>query len=219
MGKRGNYSMKKFISLLSGGLDSPIASYLMIKKGFKPIFLSFLTSDDEDHTLKNKIITIIRRLSEFTDFKIKSYLINHDPNLDIFLQDCERKLTCILCKRLMIRIAEYIGKLEHTNIIVTGDILGEQASQTLSNLYAYHDLAKDYIILRPLIGFNKQEVIQLNDKIGLYRICSQKSASCQYNPQFPETHAKQKEIKVEESKMDINNLIISSIKKSEILFL
>ena len=217
MGKRGNYSMKKFISLLSGGLDSPIASYLMIKKGFKPIFLSFLTSDDEDHTLKNKIITIIRRLSEFTDFKIKSYLINHDPNLDIFLQDCERKLTCILCKRLMIRIAEYIGKLEHTNIIVTGDILGEQASQTLSNLYAYHDLAKDYIILRPLIGFNKQEVIQLNDKIGLYRICSQKSASCQFNPQYPETHAKPSEVYKAESLYDPKELIVASLKNAEIL--
>ena len=128
--------MKKFISLLSGGLDSPIAANLMIKKGFKPVFLSFLTSDDIDHSMRNKIIAIINKLSTYTDFKLKLYLINHDPNLELFKQNCERKLTCILCKRLMIRIAIHIGKIENTTYIVTGDILGEQASQTLSNLYA-----------------------------------------------------------------------------------
>jgi len=218
MGKRGNYYMKKFISLLSGGLDSPIAAYLMIKKGFKPVFLSFLTSDDIDHSMRNKIIAIINKLSTYTDFKAKLYLINHDPNLELFKQNCERKITCILCKRLMIRIAIHIGKIENTTFVVTGDILGEQASQTLSNLYVYNDLAKEIIIVRPLISFNKLDVIQLNRNIGLYEICSQKSASCQHNPQYPETNAKQKEIKVEESKMDINSLIISSIKKSEILF-
>ncbi|TFG28489.1 MAG: hypothetical protein EU532_05180 [Promethearchaeota archaeon] len=217
MGKRRTHSMKKFISLLSGGLDSPVAAYLMIKKEFKPIFLSFLTSDDEDHSLKNKIITIIQKLSDFTDFNVKSYFIDHDPNLDLFVQCCERKLTCILCKRLMIRIAKYIAKIENTNIIVTGDILGEQASQTLSNLYGYNDLAKDFIILRPLIGFNKLDVIQLNEKIGLYQVCAQKSASCLYNPQYPETHAKISEILKAESKFDPNHLITSSLKNAEIL--
>ena len=64
MGKRGNYYMKKFISLLSGGLDSPIAANLMIKKGFKPVFLSFLTSDDIDHSMRNKILLIIKFCAE-----------------------------------------------------------------------------------------------------------------------------------------------------------
>jgi thiamine biosynthesis protein ThiI len=219
MGKRGNFDMKTFISLLSGGLDSPIAAYLMIKKGFKPVFLSFLTSDDIHHSMRNKIIAIIHKLSTYTDFKTKLYFINHDPNLELFKKRCERKLTCILCKRLMIRIAIHIGKTENATFIVTGDILGEQASQTLSNLYAYNDLVKDLAILRPLISFNKLDVIKINRDIGLYEICSQKSASCLYNPQYPETNAKPREVIGEESKMDINNLIISSIKKSEILYI
>ncbi len=219
MGKRGYYNLTNFISLLSGGLDSPVAAYLMIKKGFQPIFLSFLTSDDNFHSMRNKIIKIIEKLSMYTHSKVKLYLIDHDSNLELFKNDCERKLTCILCKRLMIRIAIHIAKNENTALIVTGDILGEQASQTLSNLYAYNDLAKEITILRPLIGFNKNDVIQLNRDIGLYEICSKKSASCQFNPQYPETNAKLKEINAEETKMDINNLIISSIKRSEILFL
>ena len=217
MGKRGNYYMKKFISLLSGGLDSPIAAYLMIKKGFKPVFLSFLTSDDIDHSMRNKILSIIFKLSTYTDFKLKLYLINHDPNLELFKQNCERKLTCILCKRLMIRTAIHIGKIENTTFIVTGDILGEQASQTLSNLHVYNDLAKDITILRPLISFNKLDVIQLNRNIGLYEICSQKSASCQYNPQYPETNAKAFEVHKAESLYDTDNLITKALLNAEIL--
>ncbi|MFX0057265.1 MAG: hypothetical protein ACFE85_05520 [Candidatus Hodarchaeota archaeon] len=209
--------MKKFISLLSGGLDSPIAAYLMIKRGFNPIFLSFLTADDIHHSMRQKILKITELLKKFTQEKIKIYLINHDPNLNLFKQNCERKLTCILCKRLMIRIAKQIGIKEDTNIMVTGDILGEQASQTLDNLYAYNDLIENFIILRPLIGWNKQDVIDLNKEIGLYEISAQTSASCQYNPQYPETHAKSIEIRNSESKVSLEDLVIKSVKRAEIL--
>lgn len=209
--------MKKFISLLSGGLDSPIAAYLMINSGFTPIFLTFLTSDDKEYTMRKKVINIAQILTKFTEEKVKIYLINHDSNLNLFKQKCERKLTCILCKRLMIRVAKQIGLRENVNMIVTGDILGEQASQTLDNLYAYNNLIKDIIILRPLIGWDKQEVIDLNRKIGLYETTSKKSASCQYNPQYPETHAKLIEVQDSESKIDFSSLIKKSIINAEIL--
>ncbi|MFX1394691.1 MAG: hypothetical protein ACFFAH_14115 [Promethearchaeota archaeon] len=209
--------VKKFISLLSGGLDSPIAAYLMIKKNLTPIFLSFLTSDDEEYSMKKKIIRIVQILAKLTDKEIKLYLINHDPNLELFKRKCMRKLTCILCKRLMIRIAKEIGKIEHTNIIVTGDILGEQASQTLDNLYTYNDLLNGFIILRPLIGQDKQEIIRLNQKIGLYEIISQSSAGCQYNPQYPETHAKSNEVNGEEFHINYDEIIKKSLEKAEIL--
>jgi len=210
--------MKKFISLLSGGLDSPVAAFLMIKQNFHPIFISFLTSEDENHSLKKKVIQIVKFLKMFTKNTIKLYLINHDSNLEIFQSKSERKLTCILCKRLMIRIAKEIGKIEDTNIIVTGDILGEQASQTLDNLYAYNDLLEGFIILRPLIGRDKLEIIKINEKIGLYEITSQNSAGCQYNPQYPETHAKPREVNREESLINYDDIIKKSLEKAEILF-
>lgn len=189
----------------------------MIKRGFKPICLSFLTSDDRSHSMKKKIINILEILTHHTNYKLKVYFINHDFNLSKFQQNCERKLTCVLCKRLMIRIAKEIGKKEGTNLIVTGDILGEQASQTLDNLYAYNDIIQDYVILRPLIGFNKDDVININKKLDLYDIVSQKSAGCQYNPQYPETHAKKSEIFEEESRIDIKDIINRALNKAEVL--
>ena len=211
--------MKKFISLFSGGLDSPIAVYLMIKKGLNPILLTFLTSDDNEHSMRKKIIKVVEKLTKFTDDEIKLYLINHDPNLEILKEKCDRKLTCVLCKRLMIRIAKTIGKSEGTNIIVTGDILGEQASQTLDNLYAYNNLMKDHILLRPLIGRDKLEIIKMNENIGLYEIISKSSAGCQYNPQFPETHARISEVRNVEKRIEMEDLIIRSLKNAEILII
>jgi len=210
--------MKKFISLLSGGLDSPIAAYLMMNQQLTPIFVSFLTSDDNEESMKRKVIKIVTELKKCSKVQLKLYLIYHDPNLNLLKTKCERKLTCVLCKRFMIRIAQKIGNLENTNIIVTGDILGEQASQTLDNLYVYNDLLKNHILLRPLIGMDKLEVIKLNQKSGLYDITSKTTAGCQFNPQFPETHAKPDEIIREESVIQIENLINDSISKSEVLF-
>ena len=207
--------MKKFISLLSGGLDSPVAAFLMIKKSFHPIFLSFLTSDDENLSLKIKIIQVVEFLKKLAHHKIKLYLIEHDQNLDYIKNNCERKLTCILCKRLMIRTAIKIAEFEKTNLIVTGDILGEQASQTLDNLFVYNDLLHNHILIRPLISWEKLDVISLSKKIGLYEICSKKSATCQYNPQYPETHAKFNEIYMTEKNKNFDLLIEKSLKKME----
>ena len=209
--------MKKFISLLSGGLDSPIAAYLMMKRGFTPVFLTFLTSDDTEESMKKKVIRIVRTLSNFSEDPLKVYFIIHDDNLEAFKQTCDRKLTCVLCKRLMIRIARQLGKLEGTNIIVTGDILGEQASQTLDNLYSYNNVIQDYILLRPLIGCDKQEIININKQIGLYDTSSESSAGCQFNPQYPETHAKLVEVENSELRVDISELVESSLNRAEIL--
>jgi len=209
--------MRKFISLLSGGLDSPIAAYLMIKRGFTPVFLSFLTSDDYEYSMKKKVIKIVKILSKFTKDEVKIYFINHDNNLDVFKEFCDRKLTCVLCKRLMLRLAKKLGKLVQTNIIVTGDILGEQASQTLDNLFAYNNIISGCVMLRPLIGCDKQEVIDFNKQIGTYKASSETSAGCNFNPQYPETHAKLDEVLNSEKKVDIEELIVKSIKNAEIL--
>jgi thiamine biosynthesis protein ThiI len=119
----------------------------------------------------------------------------------------------------MIRIAIEICQLESTNIIVTGDILGEQASQTLNNLYSYNNLLKNFVIIRPLIGLNKLDVLEINKRIGLYEIVSEKSASCQYYPQYPETNAKSIEVNNEESKIRFERIVENSLGSAEVLSL
>ena len=95
----------------------------------------FITSDDYEHSIKKKVNKIVKILSKFTQDELKIYFINHDNNLEGFKQVCDRKLTCVLCKRLMIRTAKQLGKLENTNLIVTGDILGEEIRLVLIGVY------------------------------------------------------------------------------------
>jgi thiamine biosynthesis protein ThiI len=208
--------VEKFVSLLSTGLDSPVAAYLMIKKNYHPIFLSFLTFNNQNLIVKKKIIELVKILAKHTNTKLKIYFIKQDLSLNLLKRLCERKLTCILCKRLMIRIAIQIARIENTNLIVTGDILGEQASQTLDNIYVYNNLIEDYVIIRPLIGWDKLEVINLNKKLGLYKISSNLSISCLYNPKFPETHAKLHEIQNNESKIKIHDMVRKAINSAEL---
>ncbi|MEJ2296416.1 MAG: hypothetical protein P8Y23_16825 [Candidatus Lokiarchaeota archaeon] len=209
----------KFISLISSGFDSPLAAAVMINRDFSPVFLSFLTSDDERNSMKKKVVTLIKKFKDLTDRVLKVYIIDYDNTLNALKNNCERKLTCVLCKRLMLRIAAYIGSKENTNIIVTGDILGEQASQTLDNLFSYNDIINGFIILRPLIAYNKNEVINSIRELGLYDIISQPSPSCKYNPQYPETHAKLREVKKSENRINIITLVQKAYKNAEILYL
>ncbi|MFO7796865.1 MAG: hypothetical protein ACQERB_09665 [Promethearchaeati archaeon] len=208
---------KRIISLLSDGFDSPVASYLMIKMGFTPIFVSFITTSKLDMEMMRKIKKIVKKLSDYTNDQLKLFIIPHTSNLEIFKTKCPRKLTCILCKRLMFRIAFKVAKMEGTNLILTGDILGEQASQTLSNLYSYNEIFTNFIKLSPLIGLNKQQIINLNKKIGLYDISSYKIQSCQYFPQYPETNAKEKEIENTEKLLNLSQLISNSLENVKIL--
>jgi thiamine biosynthesis protein ThiI len=208
---------KKVISLLSDGFDSPVAAYLMMKQGFLPVFLTFLTTVQEEADMREKIGNVLNKLSKFSQTELKAYLIPYTSNLEIFKNRCSRKLTCILCKRMMLRVACQIADKETTRLILTGDILGEQASQTLSNLYSYNAILKNYIKLMPLIGLNKMDVININKIIGLYSISSNKINSCQYYPQYPETNVKKKEIKRAENKINLSQILENTLKSAQIL--
>ncbi|TXT63550.1 MAG: hypothetical protein BAJALOKI3v1_350023 [Promethearchaeota archaeon] len=208
---------KKVISLLSDGFDSPVAAYLMMKQGFLPVFLTFLTTVQEEADMREKIGNVLNKLSKFSQTELKAYLIPYTSNLEIFKNRCSRKLTCILCKRMMLRVACQIADKETTRLILTGDILGEQASQTLSNLYSYNAILKNYIKLMPLIGLNKMDVININKSIGLYSISSNKINSCQYYPQYPETNVKKKEIKRAENKINLSQILENTLKSAQIL--
>jgi thiamine biosynthesis protein ThiI len=207
----------KVISLISGGLDSPIAAYLMLKKGYIPIFLSFITSSEQYEGSKKKIARIINSLKKYSNQILKLYLIDHISTLETLINKCNRKLTCVLCKRMMIRISKKIAEKEKTNILLMGDILAEQASQTLDNLNAYNDLMQNIVLLRPLIGFNKLEVIELNRTLNFYDITSEDIGGCQYYPKYPETNAKEEDLEFAESIININEIIDDSVREAEVL--
>jgi len=190
----------KVVSLISGGIDSPVATWLMMKRGCKiiPLYLDIrpFTSDKAIERVE-KVADVLKEY--YPDFE----LIIRDHGK--FLKEVKEYLksrnlesyTCILCKRRMLKVAEEIAKDFNAKGIVTGDSLGQVASQTLDNLYVISQ-ACSIPIYRPLIGFDKMEVENLARAIGTYQY-SIIPAECKALPKRPITRAKlSKVLEIEE---------------------
>ncbi|MGZ7043565.1 MAG: tRNA uracil 4-sulfurtransferase ThiI [Methanobacterium sp.] len=177
----------KVISLVSGGIDSPVASFLMMKRGCEVIVLHFnnypYTGGSND-----KVMKIIEKLEEYSPSKLKYYEVNYGDYLKSCIEDAPIRLTCVLCKSGMYRIAEGIAKKEDALAIVDGSSLGQVASQTLPNLLATRYLTK-MPVLSPLIGLDKVEIENIGKKIGTFNISILPAPGCTAVPKHPETNA------------------------------
>ena len=212
-----NGKKKRLVALLSGGLDSPVSLYLMAKKGFDCIILSFLTGQDPELKNRDKIIKIVEKIKELTGSNFKLYIADHDSTLSQFSDAPLRKLICLMCKRYMLRAARLLVIKEQADFIINGDILGEQASQTLDNLVQIQKVVNDIPVVRPLIGFEKADVIKISQNLGIFPLSSLPAPSCGRNPKYPETHAKERDIIFTETDIDYDVIARKIISKAEIL--
>jgi thiamine biosynthesis protein ThiI len=198
----------KVISLISGGIDSPVATYLMLKKGVEIVVTHFDNRPFTDEKQVEKALSLVRHLEKFG--KIKIYLIPHGESQMEIAKNCTRRYQCVLCRRMMFRVAERIAKLENADAILTGESLGQVASQTLTNILV-ETQAVDIPILRPLIGMDKMEIVDLAKKIGTYEISILPGLCCTIVPKKPATQAKLERILREEEKININQMLEKSI--------
>lgn len=199
----------KALLLLSPGIDSPVAGHLMIKKGYQLQAIYF------EHTADKKNLEKVKQLAKKIKIK-KLFLIQNLKNQELIAQNCNRRYQCLICKRLMYRIAEVIANKNNIPHLITGENLAQVASQTLANLTVL-DKAVKIKILRPLLSFDKNETIQIARKIKTYEISTQKSSSCPFVPKKPLTKAKLQLLEQEESKLNLNKIIENNLKSVEII--
>ncbi len=206
----------KLVSLLSGGIDSPVASYMMTKRGAKLIFVHFKNrtisgaSDGQE-----KIENLTKILSNFQG-KSKLYIIPFEEFQKEIIAKIPAKNRMIVYKRIMFKISEKIAKKEKAKGLVTGDSLSQVASQTLENIEVIYN-STNLPIFSPLIGMNKQEIIDLAVKIGTFEtsIIPYQDCCSFLIAKHPETKARLEEIKKQEENLEIENIIdkiISEIK-------
>ena len=211
-------SQPKLVCLLSGGIDSPVACWLVMKRGAPIIPIYFDNYPFTDETTLKRAVKVAEKLAEWAiGYPMKLYIVPHGPNLIEIREKCPERLTCILCKRMMYRMAEEIARKEKAEGIVTGESIGEQASQTLWNLKVLDEAAKQYPVYRPLIGFDKVETERIAKKIGTYEISIQKAKGCEAVPKRPATRASLKNVIKAEKALDIESMVRSSIKNAKIL--
>ncbi len=208
----------KAICLLSGGIDSPVAAWLTMKKGCTPVFVYFDNSPFTDETTQQRAVEAIKKLKKRSSEKtFKLYVVPHGEDLADILRNCPRNLTCLLCRRMMYRVAEKIALKENADAIVTGEIIGEHASQTLRNLHVENLVMSDVSVLRPLIGMNKTEVESTARKIGTFDDSTKPASCCTGPPPKPRTRARLEEVLEAERKLKIEDMIERDLKGTSVL--
>jgi len=207
---------KQLVALVSGGLDSPIAAWLAMRRGAVPVFV-VMDPDNGSQGIKAKASAVraralenIKVLNEYTQGALKAptvYVAPYQSALEAFIQYGSPKgITCLLCKRFMYKVAEQICFLHDCQGIVTGEILGEQASQTAQNLRVL-DSAVMLPVHRPLFGFDKDEVVTLAGRIGTMPIAAIPSDPCKGVPDRPTIGGEVFAVEKVEAKIDITKYL------------
>ncbi|MBI4015403.1 MAG: tRNA 4-thiouridine(8) synthase ThiI [Candidatus Aenigmarchaeota archaeon] len=210
-------SAGKVVSLLSGGIDSPVSSWLMMKRGCTPIFVHFHPFGPKDKADFGKIEKLIGKLKEYFPSQLKVYLVPFYP-FQLGSLKIPSRFALLSFRRFMLRCAEKIADREKALGIVTGESVGQVASQTLSNMRVVEE-GINLPVFRPLVGFDKREIIQLAEKVGTYKISLEKYRDCCISimDPHPATSAKPENMKQAESSIDMEKLVEKALEGARII--
>lgn len=205
----------KAMALMSGGFDSPVAAWQILKRGVQLRYIHFHSMPYTSKASVEKVAELIRVLEKY-GASTKLFLVPFaDIQKEIMLKAPD-KFRIILYRRMMLRIAEKIGKSEKCQALITGDSIAQVASQTLENILAVSEAAT-LPIFRPLIGLDKEEIMQKAQSIGTYAISILAHDDCctRLMPKKPETKAKLPEVLLAEKNLNIDLLLKKILKKIE----
>jgi len=197
----------RVVALISGGIDSPVGAYRMMQRGCRLIFVHFHSAPYLDQTSQQKVRQLVTELTR-CQFQSRLYLIPFGEIQRQIVSSVARPLRVILYRRMMLRIAEQVARREKCQALITGESLAQVASQTLENMAVIQQAAQ-LPVLRPLVGMDKQEIIDQARRIGTYEISSIPDQDCcqLFVPKHPATRARLADVEQDESRLDIEALI------------
>ncbi|HYA30515.1 MAG TPA: tRNA uracil 4-sulfurtransferase ThiI [Acidobacteriota bacterium] len=208
-------------ALLSGGFDSPVAAHRMMRRGCRVVFVHFHSAPYQDKTSQDKVRQLVCLLTRH-QFKSRLYLVPFGEIQRQIVTAVARPLRVVLYRRMMLRIGEAIARKEKAKAMVTGESLGQVASQTLDNMAVIQQAVR-MPILRPLVGMDKQEIIDQARRIGTFDISSIPDQDCcqLFVPKHPATKARLSEVEADELKLNITELLrygIDNATEEEFIF-
>ena len=200
-------SSGRVAALISGGFDSPVAAYRMMQRGCRIIFVHFHSVPYQDKTSQEKVRQLVQLLTRH-QFTSRLYMVPFAEIQRQIVAAVARPLRVVLYRRMMLRIAEAIARQEKAKALITGESLGQVASQTLDNLAVIQQAAR-LPILRPLVGMDKQEIIDQARRIGTFEVSSIPDQDCcqLFVPKHPATKARFIDVEEDETKLDVKDLL------------
>lgn len=201
------------LALFSGGIDSPVASWMMLKRGCR-VHLLFFNIGGEPHLEGAKRVAEVLAKNWFYGYKPKLYIVDIRPIIPFIAEKVPEHYRIIILRRVMMRVAEKLAWRIGAEALVTGESLGQVASQTLRNLRVIDD-AVDVLVLRPLIGFDKQEIVDMAMKIGTYEESKKLEEYCTLGVRKPTTRANLEEARKYEEELGLEPLIDKLVEVAE----
>ena len=207
----------KVVVLLSGGIDSPVAAWKVIKRGCTAIFVHFHSFPYTNKESQEKAKQLAALLSEY-QLRSKLYLVPFAEVQRHIMVETPADTRVILYRRYMMRLAERIARREKARMIVSGDSIGQVASQTIENMDVISRAVR-MPILRPLVGDDKIDIIRVARQIGSYDISIQPDQDCcsLFVPKHPETKARLEEIEASELRLQVDDVMTEAMRSSEVL--
>lgn len=203
--------------LLSGGIDSPVAGFAMAKRGLRQDVLHFDSFPYTSPQAKEKVIALAKKIKKFIGAKYM-YICSMTKLQEEFHVNCKTEYAINLLRRSMLRVANILCEKFKYKTIITGESLGQVASQTIESLTSTNAVAK-FPVLRPLISFNKEEIIKIAKEIDTYdtSILPYEDCCTVFLPRNPIIKPKIEEAENEEKKVDLENLINLIVLNMEVI--
>ncbi len=203
--------------LLSGGIDSPVAAYLMAKRGMKVDAVHFHSYPYTSLNAKQKVMDIAEKLAAYTQ-GLTLYHVSVTEIQERIIQNCRPDYLTVLLRRFMLRLAESIAKQRGLQALITGESLGQVASQTVESI-ACTNAVVTLPVFRPLIGTDKDETVKIAKHIDTYEISIQPYEDCctLFLPRHPAIKPSLEKVLAEEAKLDIQNLMENALANIEIV--
>jgi len=207
----------KAVLMLSGGIDSPVAGYMLMKRGVELVPVYFHSFPFTSDRAKEKVISLCHTLAEYSG-NIRLNVVNFTEVLKELGEKAPNEYLTILMRRMMVRTSEKIAQKVSAKAIVTGESLGQVASQTVEAITATNEVA-GMPIFRPLIGFDKIEIMDLAKKIGTYDTSIEPYADCctVFVPEHPKTRPELSDVVAAESQLDVDRLVEMALEDIEII--
>lgn len=197
--------------LLSGGIDSPVAGYMMAKRGLRVEAVHFESIPYTSELAKDKVIRLARTIAAYTG-DIYVHVVSLTKIQEELVKHCEEDYFTLLLRRYMMYIASKIAAQHDSKCLITGESLGQVASQTMEAI-AVTDDASSIPVLRPCIGMDKEEIVEISRKIGTFDISIEPYEDCctVFTPKHPRTKPQLEKVLVEERKLDFEALAQEAI--------
>jgi thiamine biosynthesis protein ThiI len=205
------------MTLLSGGIDSPVATWMMAKRGMMIEAIHFHSYPYTSQRAQEKVEDLASIVATYCG-RFKMHVVNLLPIQEAIVENCPEDETTILVRRFMMRIAERIAKQTDCGMLITGENLGQVASQTAESLVVT-DASVQMPVMRPLIAMDKVDIMDLAKEIGTYETSIMPYEDCctVFLPKHPTTKPKLDRILESESKLDCEALIEAAIEAKEIV--